>query len=226
MQKLSLAVAGIAIAVLGTVGVEPVQAALLDFNFSTDSGATGAFTLNTNTPASSEKAVFRPDVTGIAYLNAVSNFSITAPYVNLSNITTDFDIVPSITSDLVGYPANLGVLSGVSYPPGCITSPGFKCLFNIALFYSSNQTGQTVLSDNPLSYSKGVGIDFFDPITNKLLVRDAVTNLSVASRQVPEPSNGFSILASGIGGALFLLKRNSGTNKFKSLLINGKYINA
>lgn len=213
MQKLLIAVAGIAIAVLGTVRVEPAQAALIDFNFSTDSGATGAFTLKTNTPASSSPALFESDITGIAYLGAVSNFSISAPYINLNNVTADFAIVPSITSDLVGLPANLGILSGVSYPPGCITSPGLTCLFDVGIVYSGNQTERTILSDNPLSYSRGVGIDFFDPITHKMLIRDNINNFSVASRQVPEPSNGFSILASGIGGALFLLKRKERTKK-------------
>jgi hypothetical protein len=208
MQKLSIALAGVAFTVLGTVSVEPVQAALLDFNFSTISGATGTFTLNTNTAPSPQRAIFRPDVTGIAYLGAVSNFSISAPYVNLSNITTDFDVVPSVTSDLIGFPANLGVVGGVSYPPGCITSQDLTCLFDVALFYSGNQTEQTVLSDNPLSYSRGVGIDFFDPTTNELLIRDNITNFQVVLRQVPE-SNGLSILAGGIGGALLLLKRNA-----------------
>lgn len=207
MQKLSIAVAPLAFMVLGTVSVEPVQAAELDFNFTTTSGATGTFTLNTNTPPSPQRAIFRPDVTGIAYKSAVSNFSISAPYVNLSNITTDFDVVPSVTSDLIGFPTNLGVLSGVSYPPGCITSGGFTCLFDIALFYSGNQTELPTLSDNPLDYSRSAGIDFFNPATNELLIRDDITNLKVVSRQVPESNSGLSILASAIGGLSLLIKR-------------------
>ena len=173
--------------------------------------------MNTNTAISPEPAIFRPDVTGIAYLGAVSNFSISAPYVNLSNITTDFDIVPSVTSDLIGLTANLGVLSGVSYPPGCITNSSFTCLFDVALFYSGNQTELPTLSDNPLSYSKSAGIDFFDPTTNELLIRDDITNLKVVSRQVPESNSSLSILVSAIGAFGLLMKRNLHTSVFKKL---------
>lgn len=196
MQKLSLAVAAVSLIALGTVSVEPVQAAILDFNFSTNGGATGTFTLNTNTLPSQSPAIFRPDVTGLAYPGAVSNFSIRAPYVNLSNVTTEFAIVPSVTSDFIGFPPNLGVLSGVSYPPGCITSAGFTCVFNVALFYSGDQTQLPTLSGNPLSYSRGVGIDFFDPTTNQLLIRDNITSLKVVSRQVPESNSALGILIS------------------------------
>lgn len=213
MQKLSLAV-GVSLIVLGNVSVQPVQASILDFNFSTNSGATGTFTLNTNTSESQSPAIFRPDVTGFAYPGAVSNFSIRAPYVNLSNVTTDFNIVPSVTSNLIGFPPNLGVLGGVSYPPGCITSPGFTCLFDVALFYSGNQTELPILSDNPLSYSRGVGIDFFDPTTNELLIRDDITNFQVVSRQVPESNSALSILISAVGVVgLLIIKGKSGTLK-------------
>ncbi len=215
MQKLAVAVAGVAFITVGTLAVEPVQAALLDFNFSTTSGATGAFTLNTNTNPSPEPAIFRPGVTGLAYPGAISNFSISAPYVNLSNITTDFDIVPSVTSYSIGFPVNLGVLSGVSYPPGCITNSSLTCLFDVALFYSGNQTELPTLSDNPLSYSRSVGVDFFDPTTNKLLIRDEITNFKVVSRQVPEPNSSLSILISAIGIVGLLVKRNLYTKIFK-----------
>ncbi len=215
MQKLSIAIAGVAFIALGTLTVEPVQAALLDFNFSTTSGATGAFTLNTNTNPSSEPAIFRPGVTGLTYPGAISNFTISAPYVNLSNITTDFDIAPSFTSDSIGLPINLGVLSGVSYPPGCITNSSLTCLLNVALLYSGNQTELPTLSDNPLSYSRSVGVDFFDPTTNKLLIRDEITNFKVVSRQVPEPNSSLSILISAIGIAGLLVKRNLYTKIFK-----------
>ena len=214
MQKLFIAVAGVAFIVLGTISLEPVEAALIDFNFSTTNGATGTFTLNTNTPPSPEPAIFRPNVTGVAYLGAVSNFSISAPYVNLSNVTTDFNVVPSVTSDLIGFPKNLGLLSGVSYPPGCITSSSLTCLFDIALFYSGNQTQLPILSDNSLSYFRGVGIDFFNPTTNELLIRDNITNLKVVSKQVPESNSGLSILVSAIGVLGLLMKRNLKTKQY------------
>lgn len=213
MQKLSLAVATVSFIVLGTVSVQPVQAAILDFNFSTSSGATGTFTLNTNTHKSQSPAIFRPDVTGVAYRSAVSNFSIRAPYVNLSNVTTDFSIVPSVTSNLIGFPPNLGVLSGISYPSRCITSSGLTCLFDVALFYSGDRTQLPILSDNPLSYSKGVGIDFFDPTTNQLLIRDDITNFQVGARLVPESNSALSICSGAVGVVGLLIKRNSRTLK-------------
>lgn len=85
-----------------------------------------------------------------------------------------------------------------------ITAPGFDCLFNVAVFYSGNLSERTVLSDDPNSYSTGVGVDFFDPTTRELLIRDNITNIQV----VPEPDFALGILAFGIGSAGLLLKRN------------------
>jgi hypothetical protein len=214
MKRLSMTVAGAAFTALLTVAVAPVQAAPLDFNFTTETGATGSFTLNTDTLSSREPGIFGPGVTGISYPNAVSNFSVSAPYINLSNVTTDFNVVPSITSDFIGFPANLGVLSGVSYPPGCITVPGFTCLFNVAVLYSGNLLELPVLSDNPLSYSRGAGIRFYNPTTQERLLTDNITNFQVVRRQpVPESDFSFSLLAFGIAGVGLLLKRKMNTNK-------------
>ena len=112
MKRLSMTVAGAAFTALLTVAVAPVQAAPLDFNFTTERGATGSFTLETDTPPSGDPALLRMGFTGISYPNAVSNFSFSAPYINLSSVTTDFNVVPSFTSDFIGLPANLGVVSG------------------------------------------------------------------------------------------------------------------
>ncbi len=217
MQKLSIAVAGVAFIVLGTVSVEPVQAALLDFNFTTTSGATGSFTLNTDTKSAGEPALFRLGATGISYPNAVSNFSFSAPYLNLSSITTDFNVATSITSELIGLPANLGVVSGVSYPPGCITSPGLSCIFDAGLLYTGNQTELPVLSDDPNSYSTNLAVNFYNPTTQQSLVLDNITNVRVVNRQVPESNSGLSILVSAIGAFGLLMKRNLHTSVFKKL---------
>lgn len=206
-QQLSIAIASAAFIAVGTVAVNPVQAALIDFNFTTKRGATGTFTLNTNTPPSPEPAIFRFGVRGISYSNAVSDFSISAPYLNLSSVTADYNIAPSITSNVLGFPANLGVLSGVSYPSGCITAPGFTCLFNVSQLYSGDLSELPVLSDNPLFYLQGVGIDFQDPITKESL-RDDITNLQAIRRQaVPEPNTYLGTLAFGIGGVALFMKR-------------------
>ncbi|OKH60488.1 hypothetical protein [Scytonema sp. HK-05] len=217
-----MAVAGAAFIALLTEGTAPVQAALLDFSFTTESGATGSFTLETDTPPSGEPGIFGPGITGISYPNAVSNFSVSAPYINLSNVTTDFNVVPSITSDFIGFPANLGVLSGVSYPPGCITAPGFTCLFDVAVLYSGNLSELPVLSDNPLSYSRGAGIRFYNPTTQERLLTDDITNFQVVRKQpVPESGSSLSLLAFGIASVGLLLKRNSDrTGKAKQALIH------
>lgn len=203
VKKLSMTTVGAAFIALGISTTVPATAASLNFSFSTESGGTGSFTLDTDTAPATAPGLFRPEVTGVSYPNAISDFSFSAPYINVSSVTTDWNIVPSITSDFIGFPSNLGVISGVSYPPGCITAPGFSCLFNVAVFYSGNRTNLTVLSDEPNSYSRAVGVDFFDPTTQELLIRDEITNLQV----VPEPNSALGILAFGIGGVLLLLKR-------------------
>jgi hypothetical protein len=203
MQRYSLVALWIAFVVLG-IFTNPATAALLNFNFTTSSDATGSFTLDTDTLPAFEPALFAPTATGISFPNAVSDFSLSAQYINLSSVTTDFNVAPYITSDLIDFPANLGVLSGVSYPPGCITEPGFTCLFDIAFFYSDDLSKLPILSDNPLSYTKGVGVDFFDPATRELLIRDDITNLKV----VPEPDPFLGILTFGIASTGLLIKRN------------------
>jgi hypothetical protein len=214
IKKLSMAVAGAAFIALLTGATAPVQAALLDFSFTAESGATGSFTLDTDTRPSPQPGIFGPGVTGISYPNGVSNFSVSAPYINLSNVTTDFNVVPSITSDFIGFPANLGVLSGVSYPPGCITAPGFTCLFDVAVFYSGNLSELPVLSDNPLSYSRGAAIRFYNPTTQERLLTDNITNLQVVRKQaVPESDSSLSVLAFAIAGVGLLLKRKNNSNK-------------
>ena len=84
-----MTVAGAAFTALLTLAVAPVQAAPLDFNFTTERGATGSFTLETDTPPSDDPALLRMGFTGISYPNAVSNFSFSAPYVQLNNDTAN-----------------------------------------------------------------------------------------------------------------------------------------
>ncbi len=216
-KKLSIAVTATAFIAVQTVVVNPVQAALIDFSFTTSRGATGTFTLNTDTPPSANPALLRMGITGIAYPNAVSNFSFSAPYTNLSNVTTDFNVVPFLSSEFIGLPANIGVISALSYPPGCITAPGLSCLFDISVLYSGNMKELPALSDSPLSYSRGVGVDFLDPTTQERL-RDDITNLQVVTNKaVPEPNSSLGILAFGIAGVGLLLKRKK--NTFKRLAI-------
>jgi hypothetical protein len=210
MKRLSMAALGAAFIALGTFTTAPATAALLEFNFDTEGGGTGSFTLNTEASPNPETVLFRPGLTGITFPNAVSNFSFSAPYINLSSDTTNWSFAPSVTSDVFGLPANLGVLSGVNYPSGCTTPTSFTCTFNVAVLYSGNLSE---LSDDPLSY-RGIGIEVNDPITIDLLLRDDITNFRVVFRKVvPESDSGLSVLAFGIGGAGLLLKRKMNTKK-------------
>lgn len=203
VKKLLIATAGAAFIALGVGTTAPATAASLDFSFTTQSGGTGSFTLDTDTAPATEPGLFSFGFTGISYPNAVSDFSFSAPYINLSSVTTDWNVVPSLTSDFIGEPSNPGVISGVTYPPGCITAPGFSCSFNVTGFYSGNLSERTVLSDDPNSYFRGLVVEQFNPTTREQLISDDITNFQF----VPEPDSALGILAFGIGGAVLLLKR-------------------
>ncbi len=200
MQMLSMAALGAAFIVLETVGT-PASAAILNFNFTTQSGATGYFNLDTR-PAP-EPVLFRSEQ-GFLFPNAVSDFSFSAPYINLSSVTADWGIAPSTTSDVFGLPANTGVQSGVGYPSGCATPSGYSCTFNVIVLYSGSLSELSVISDDPLSYPRGIGVGVFNPTMMNLL-RDDITSFQVQA--VPESDSSLGILTFGIGGAGMLLKR-------------------
>lgn len=203
LKSLPIAIAAAVIAV-GTVAADSSQAALLDFNFTTESGATGSFTLDTDTPPSPDPALVRFGSTGFAYPNAVSDFSISAPYLNLSSVTTDFYVVP-LLSNFFGS-SGTGITSGVSYDPGCITAPGFTCTFGLSVSYSGDPSELPVLSDDPISYSTGLAVGIFE--NRELLVRDSITNFKIVPRQsIPESNTTLSVLTFGIGSVSLLLKR-------------------
>lgn len=203
MKSLPIAVAAAVIAV-GTVAVDSSQAALLDFNFTTESGATGSFTLDTDIPAAPEPALFRFGFTGNAYLNAVSNFSLSAPYLNLDNVTTDYNLVPDL-GDFLGIPGS-GAASGVSYDPGCIIEEGLTCTLGLSISYTGDPSELPALSDDPASYSAGLAVSIFE--NSEPVSRDFITSFQVVPRQpIPESDTGLSVLAFGIGSISLLLKR-------------------
>lgn len=209
MKSLPIAIAAAVIAV-ETVTADSSQAALLGFNFTTENGATGSFTLDTDTLPSPDPAIFRFGFTGFAYLNAVSDFSLSAPYLNLSSVTTDFNVVP-LLSEFLGLPGT-GLASGVSYEPGCITAPGLTCKLGLSVSYSGDPSELPVLSDDPNSYSTGLAVSIFE--NSRPLLRDSITNFQV----VPEPDNSLSVLVFGIGSVSLLLKRKiSRTGKAREI---------
>lgn len=215
MQRLFKAVAGAIIMGVGAGGAAtPAHAELLDLSFTTISGATGSFTLDTDIPASSQPANFGFNpitgnpVTGISYPNAVSNLFLSSAQVNLSGETADFEVAPTLTSGDLGLPAGLGVLSGAVFPAGCSTGATFSCLFTLSTTYTGNLSELPQLSDDPASYPIGLSLDFFDPTTAQLTRRDFIPFLNVVRRQpVPESDSTLSVLAFAIASATLLLKR-------------------
>lgn len=200
VKKSSIATAFAAVIALGTVNTAPATAGLLKFNFDTESGGTGSFTLDTETAPASEPVLFGPGLTGFLYPNAVSDFFLSAPYIDsLNKVTADYSVVPSFPLT----PDGKEVFSGVSYPAGCSRAATFNCLVNVAISYSGNVLNlPLVLSSDSLSYSKGIGVEVFDP-TVGIPTRDNITNLEA----VPEPDSVLGLLAFGIGGALLQLLR-------------------
>ncbi len=204
-KRLSFAVAFCACFAIETVGLEPAQAALLDFSFTTISGATGTFTLDTDSPPSPVPSTGSgiSGFPGILYPSAVSDFSFSSPQrpqFNLSNEIADWEIIPGII------PGNMGNLSGVVSPSGCSTGTTFSCLINVGVLYTGNTSE---LSDNPDSYPVGLGIELFDPTNNNAsLGIEPFSDYKVVQREtVPEPNTILGTLALGIYGTALVLKR-------------------
>lgn len=202
MQKLCVAAVGSMLIALGSLSATPANAALLTFSFTTESGGTGSFTLDTETVPASEEAVFGDGFTGILYPNAVSNLSLSASYASLTKVTADWVVAPSFTSDLLGLPENLGVLSGAVYPAGCSSGTTAGCSVTVGVIYSGNIEE---LSANPDSYPIILAVELFEPTTQQLLIRESVIKYQL----VPESNSGLSTLAFGIGSLSLLLKRKA-----------------
>jgi hypothetical protein len=213
IQKSFISAAGGVFIALGAFGTLPVDAALLKFSFTTDSGRIDSFTLDTNTALDPNPFLDSTGeaVEGLVYTGAISNFSVETPNFNLSNVTGDYSIVPSQPFGPLG---TRSVLSLVDYPAGCVTSTEFGCSVEVSIFYSGNVSELPVLSTDPLSYVDTVtrvfsGFLVFDPVTGDILSRDRIANLQI--QVVPEPGSVLGILAIGIGGAGLLLKRRMNT---------------
>jgi hypothetical protein len=212
-QKLSLAVAVAAFVAMGTVAVDPVQAALLDFNFTTVSGATGSYTLNTDILPSPEPSFgVGPLNPGVLYPNAVSNFFFSSPQINITDESADWGAVPSIVLGPPGSP----ILAAVLYESGCSTKTSFACLINVVVGYSG---AISKLSDDPNSYLLGLSVEIFDPTNNfQSLGREPFSSYQVVRRQaVSEPNTYLGILAFGISGAALLMKRKIKTKQFETI---------
>lgn len=207
MKRLFQAAFGVAFTALGTVvGIVPSQAALLDFNFTTQSGGTGSFILDTDTAPDPNPALYiNPNGSffeGVSYPGAISNFSFSGSYRSFSNNSGDFGVFPSIPFA----PNSTGVLSSVDSPAGCLTAPDYTCSIEIDVEYLGNISELPVLSTNPLSYFTATDIKFYDSLTGDVLSSDPITSFQAV--RVPESDSVIGLLAFGVVGAGLLLKRN------------------
>ncbi|MEA5595751.1 PEP-CTERM sorting domain-containing protein [Rivularia sp. UHCC 0363] len=209
-QKFSLAVAVAAFVAVGTVTV-PAQAALLDFDFTSVSGVTGSFTLNTNIPPSPVPSFGTgPGNPGVIYPNAISNLIFSSPQINVSGENADWGIVPSI---VLGPPSS-PVLSSILYPLGCSTTTSFVCTINVGVGYAG---ALSKLSDDPNSYRIGLGIELFDSTNNfQSFGREPFISYQVVRRKaVPEPNTYLGTLALGVCGVALQMKRKMKTKRYR-----------
>jgi hypothetical protein len=144
VKKLSMATAGAAFIALGVSTTAPATAASLDFSFTTESGGTGSFTLDTDTAPDPNPALVGPaggpfEEAGTVYTSAISNFSVSTPDVNLSGVTADFHIDPVLDfGDVFGIPDIKAVVSSVAFPVGCLTATDFVCPVDVPIAYVGN----------------------------------------------------------------------------------------
>lgn len=208
--NLSFAVAFSAFVAMGTLTPDPAQATLLDFSFTTIRGATGTFTLDTDTPPSPVPSIGAGGFPGILYPDAVSNFSFLSPErpeFNTSNDNADWEIIPGII------PGNVGNLSGISFPSGCSVSAPFTCTNNIGVLYTGNPSE---LLDNPDAYAVGLGVELFDPTNNfASLGIEEFSDYKVVRREtIPEPNTYLGALAVSIYGTGLALRRTRSKKQF------------
>ncbi len=221
IKQLIIAAGGVVSLALGSGGITPAEAALLDFSFENENGVKGSLTLDTDAVASDVPADFGFG-TGILYSNAVSDFDLSVPErgLNFNGETADYQILTNPTPPPPNAPVTPPpggalfpegtTLSGVVYPSEC--SEGvFSCEFSVPIFYTGDVAELPELSDDVNSYSTE-RIEFFDlnPETQRLEVnREIFTSSNITSKTaaIPEGNSSFSLFALGILGGGLLLKR-------------------
>lgn len=202
MHKLSAFSFGTLFAVLGVVTAAPAEAARLQFNFTTEQGGVGSFILDTETEAVPESEL--PDFFTIregnqAYLNAVSNFSFSSPYLNFENLDADYGVFPTVDfGPLLGVPDTPGVYTAVYAPAGCLFEPLEFCPTEFPIAYTGDVSELPNLADDPSTFAEGFDIASVDPLTG-VISSDPLTSFSVEA--VPEPASVVGVLL--LGGVSF-----------------------
>ena len=214
MQKRFAIAFGTMFVVLEVVSAVPAQAARLQVSFTTEGGGAGSFILDTDTatvPESELPTFFTIREGNRAYLNAVSNFSFSSPYLNFDNLDADYGVFPAVeVGSLLGDPERAGTYTAVYAPAGCLLAPTSFCPTEFPIAYTGNRSELPDLSDDPDAYSGGFDIARVTP--TGVISSDPLTSFSV--QLVPESDSVFGTLVFGIGslGGL-LLKRKINQSK-------------
>ena len=199
MQTFSALSLGTLLAISSLAISAPVDAAQLQFNFTTQSGGSGSFLLDTDTaavPESELPAFFTIREGNQAYLGAVSNFSFTSPEVTIDGVDADYGVFPAVEfGSLLGVPEVLGAYTAVYAPAGCLFDPAAFCPTEFPIAYTGDLSAIPGLSDDPSDYSAGFDIASVDPTTG-VIISDPLTSFSVET--VPEPGTVASMVVLGM----------------------------
>jgi hypothetical protein len=211
-SKIVLAIASTTLSLV-TVNLAPAQAAKLNFSFTTQNGSTGSFILDTEITPSPEPALFflgnGSVAEGIGYLDAVSDFSVSIFGTEISRSTGDFVVYPTLTA-----PGGFPIFSSVQTPAGCSVSPTVPCSLNVDVVFSGDPAALPELPSNPEAYSP-LGL-IGDILPNgDFIVSSSVTVIPDEPAAVPESSSALGLLALGLIGMGWSLKRKVSTRSFR-----------
>ena len=208
MQKLSAFSVGTMLVFSGMAVSAPAEAARLQFEFTTQSGGTGSFILDTDTAAVPE-AELPPFFTiregNQAYLGAVSDFSFTSPTVSVEGLDADYGVFPAVEfGPLLGVPDTPGAYTAVYAPAGCLFDLVAFCPIEFPIAYTGDLSAVPDLSDDPGAYAQGFDFASVDP--EGVITSDPLTSFSVEA--VPEPGAMASMVLFGLlGTGRALVKR-------------------
>jgi hypothetical protein len=214
-SKVVLAIASTTLGLV-MVGLAPAQAAKINFSFVTQDGSTGSFILNTDIPPSPEPALFFLGggvvEEGIGYIGAVSDFSFFRAGEEISNPASDFVVYPTIPLRPSGFP----ILSSVQAPATCSIVPDISCSLNIDIAFFGELAALPELPSAPEAYFP------FQIIGDALPDGDLITSFDIAlipdePAAVPEPGSASELLALGLMGAGWSLKRRTSERSFLQL---------
>lgn len=209
MQKVSALLLGTLLSASNTAVIaSPAMATQLRFNFTTQSGGAGSFTLDTDTAAVPEAELpgfFTIREGNQAYLGAVSNFSFSSPSVSFENLEADYGVFPAVEfGALLGALEVAGAYTAVYAPAGCLFDPRAFCPTEFPIAYTGDLAALPgELSDDPSAYAAGFDFASVDP--TGVITSDPLTSFTVEA--VPEPGAILGLLLVGTWGLRTSLKK-------------------